>query len=546
MSEQQTGGNDFEQRLLDRLRAVVAERGAAPSGSEATVPVSARTSRRRPPRLVLAAAAALAVAAVVLVVNSGGDNTSKAFAVEPQEGGGVTIEIYSLEDAAGLERALEQAGIPAQVNWLPAGSTCRERRLTSSTVKTSLGGRTGGFDVAGPAPALTIGVMSARQYRERWRAYRRSDLSAEESRESIPNVSLDPGSFRPDQSVVISGSPNPFDGDPEGGYQAQFRVVKGPVEPCKPVAAPASSIGAIEIPQGAASDVPAEALPAAGQFLYAKTKVVELQGWEPDGPGAGSRAKPRHFTANLLGPEGDALPALVPTEKEVWTASDGKTRVREALGRVQFLSSADQERWRDAGSPPPFAYDPDEHAVRPDGSGHLVKEYASRSWRGRHVFANVPKLFRLPTEPEALRLAIERRPPGGSPSPASSRRGSVTAERLMEILSEPVTSPALRAAAFGALAELPGIGHERGVADVAGRRGDALTWVRERGFGRELIFDRRTSRVLAQAEMIFGPPSTAEYGVPAGTVFRETAYLQSGIVGSTSETAAGARNGGPG
>lgn len=537
MSRQQPPGKDFEERLLNRLKAVVAERGAADAASGAAGPASARPRRRRPLRIALGGAAALAVAAAILVVDSGGDNASEAFAVEPQEGGGVTIKIYSLEDAAGLERALEQAGIPAQVSWLPAGMTCRERRLEPSTAKTSMGGRTSGFEVAGPAPAMTIGVMSPAQYRERWRAYRRSDPSPDEARELIPNVSFDPGSFRADQTVVISGSATPHDGDPEGGYQARLQVVAGPVEPCEPVPAPANNIAAIELPPDAEdatgeSGAPVAAPPAPGQFLYTKAKVVELQGWEPDGPGAGSRAKPRYFTANLLGPEGDALPALVSTTKEVWTAPDGKTRVRETLDRVEFLSDEDQRRWEDAGSPPPFAYDPREHAVQRDDSGHLVKDFASRSWRGRHAFSNVPKLAKLPTEPEALRLAIERLPPGSSPSPAGSRRGGATGERLLEILAEPITSPALRAAAFDAMAEIPGIGLERGVADAAGRRGDALAWVRDRGFGRELIFDPRTSKVLAQAEMIFDPPSTEEYGVPAGTVFRQTAYLRSGIVDS--------------
>jgi hypothetical protein len=534
MSEQQKRGEGFEERLLSRLKAVVAERGAAEAGSEPAAPSPGGPRRRRPLRLALAGAAVLAAAAVVLIVNSGGDNTSKAFAVEPQAGGGVTIKIYSLEDAAGLERALESAGIPTQVNWLPAGTTCQERRLTPAPAKTSMGGTIGGFEVTGPAPAMTIGVMSPQQYRHLSRAHKHGDLSSD----SLPSVSLDPGSFHPDQTVVISGSPDPFDGDREGGYRAQFRVVQGPVEPCKQVPTPAHSIGSIAVAQGAGSGAPVEALPESGQFLYAKTKVVQLQGWEPGGRGAGSRTKPRHFTTNLLGPEANARPALVPTSKEVWTAPDGRTRVREALGHVDFLSSADQERWEAAGSPPPFAYDPGEHEVDRDSSGGLVKEYASRSWRGRHVFANVPKLSKLQTEPEALRLAIERTPDGRPPSPASSQRGDVTAETLMEILGEPISSPALRAAAFEALAEIPGLRLEHGVADVAGRRGDAITWDRERGFGRELIFDPRTSTVLADAEMIFGPPSTTEYGVPAGTVFRETAYLQSGIVGSTHETAA--------
>jgi hypothetical protein len=239
-----------------------------------------------------------------------------------------------------------------------------------------------------------------------------------------------------------------------------------------------------------------------------------------------------------LGPEGDALPALVPTLKEVWTAPDGTTRERETLGRVDFLSSADQERWEEAGSPPPFAYDPAEHDVDRDSSGRPLKDYASKAFRGRHEFTYLSRLAQLPTEQEALRLVVEHRRGGSSPvdpSSASSPRGGATVERLLNILGEPIASPALRAAAFSALAEIPGIGLERGVADVAGRRGDAISWVRERGFGRRYIFDPHTAKLLAQAEMILGPSSTDEYGAPAGTPYRETAYLQAGIVDSSTE-----------
>jgi len=529
-----TGGKDFEERLLGRLKAVVAQRGAAAADPGAPSPASARPRRRRPLRLALAGAAALAVAAVVLVVSSGGNSTSRAFAVEPQQGGGVTIKIYSLEDTAGLERALKHAGIPAQVSWLPAGTTCRERRLTSATVKTSMGASMSEFDMGGRGQAMTIGAMTPQQYRDRVRAVKRAvkrgALSTEEAGRSIPSISFDPGSFSGDQTVVISGSPIPYGGDPEGGYEAQLRVVEGPVEPCEPVTSPAPSIGAIKVPEGTES-TPTEPLPAAGQLLYTKTKVVQLEGWEPDGRGAGAQAKAPRFTTNLLGPAANALPAFVPTTKEVWTAADGKTRVRETLGRIEFLAAADQRRWEAAGSPPPSAYDPAGHHVGRDASGAPTKEYASRSWRGGNVFVNVPKLAALPTEAEALRLAIEGRSDAGAASAARSRRGRMTADRLLEILGEPISSPALRAAAFDALAEIPGIELEHGVTDVAGRRGDAITWNRGRGFGEEVIFDHGTSRVLAQAEMIFGPPSTGEYGVPAGTAFEETANLGSKIVG---------------
>lgn len=495
-------------------------------GSNAQDPRPGRGWSGRVPQLALGGAIALAAIAIALIFSAGGDNPSAAFAVEPQEGGGVTIKVYSLEDADGLEQALEDAGIRAQVTWLPPGEFCREPHFTPSRARLPGGGALGGGTISGPG-ALTISVGSTRSARHRL----------------LANVNLDPAAFRPDQSVVLSGSPKPFGGDPEGGFEARFDVAEGPVEPCKRISAPAGSIGSIAIPPGARGSGSTSAPPASGQLFYTRTKVVQLQGWDADGPGAGTRTEPRYFTANLLGPEANALPALVSSRNEVWTAPNGNTRERETLERVEFLSAGDQKRWEAAGSPPPFAFDPAEHEVEHDGSGRLVKEYASRSWRGSHEFANVTKLSRLPTDPEALRLAIEGRNGGGDPvdpSPVGSHTGAVTAERLMEILSEPLSSRELRAAAIAALAQIPGIEIEAGATDAAGRHGDAIVWIGDQGFGRRFIVDLRTAAVLAQAEVIFDA-SAAEYpGVPDGTVFRETAYLRSGVVESDRERPADA------
>lgn len=229
--------DNFEERLLDELKTVVAQRSAE---QEAVTggPSPTTAWRRRAPRLALGTAAMLAAAAGVLAFSSGGDNPSKAFAVEPQDGGGVTIAVYSPEDSAGLEAALAEAGINSQVNWLPAGMTCREPHFTPSTAKTSLGGTIGGMTVGGPAPAMTIGVMSAEQYREHWRAFQGGEISEDEFHSSTANLSLDPAGIRPDQTVVISGSRGPYDGDPEGGFEAQFAIAEGPVEPCDPVKIP--------------------------------------------------------------------------------------------------------------------------------------------------------------------------------------------------------------------------------------------------------------------------------------------------------------------
>ncbi|MGN6202047.1 MAG: hypothetical protein ACTHNY_06545 [Solirubrobacterales bacterium] len=502
---------------LEARRAVLVD--AVASGEPDPQPSSGWS--RRVPRLALGAAMALAVVVAVLVFRAGGDPTPAAFAVEPREGGGVRIRVYSLEDAAGLEEALRDAGIRAQVTWLRPGMTCDETRFAPSVAKLPGGGSLGGVEMGGPG-TLTISVASTQSARRNPQA----------------NINLDPAAFGPDQSVVLYGSPKPFGGDPEGGYEAHFQVAEGPVPPCKAVSAPAGSVGSIPVPPGAEAKLLDLTPPGPGQFLYTKTKVLQLQGWDADGPGAGTKADPRYFTANLLGPESNALPARVSTLKEVWMERNGTTREREALDGVEFLSAADQKRWEEAGSPPPFAYDPAEHQVKRDAAGRPLKEYASRSWRGSHEFANLPKLSRLSTEPAALRQAIENQQegsPSASAAPASSERGGATAERLLEILAEPITSSALRAAAIGALAEIPGIELQHDVVDGAGRRGDAIAWNRERGFGHQIIFDPHSFDLLSEAEVIFNAKAAEYPGVPDGTVYRETVYLGSGIVDSDHE-----------
>lgn len=239
MKENRDRDDNFEERLLDELKTVVTQRSAERELS--TEPAAPSPRRRRAPRLALGTAAVVAAAAGVLVFNSGSDNASKAFAVEPQDGGGVTIKVYSAEESAGLEGALAEAGIRSQVNWLPTGMMCREPHFTPSTAKTSLGGTIGGMTVGGPGPAMTIGVMSAEQYRDRWREFQSGEISEDEYHGSTPNLSLDPAGFRPDQTVVISGYPGPYDGDPEGGFEAKFAIAEGPVEPCDPVKVPDGS-----------------------------------------------------------------------------------------------------------------------------------------------------------------------------------------------------------------------------------------------------------------------------------------------------------------
>lgn len=357
-----------------------------------------------------------------------------------------------------------------------------------------------------------------------------------------------------------------FDGASPAPLAQRFRRRRGALAAFLAGAAAAVAIGAAVLPAGSAPRTElaaAEVLkrtaivarassaapmrpPASGQFFYLSAKVVELQGWLSDGPGTGPKESPRYFTAHIPGDPG-ARPALVPTSKQFWISRNGDAHTRESLGRIEFLSPGDQELWEEAGSPPPFSFDPAEHHVEHDAAGRPFKEFDSSQAAGIFLDTGVfADLSRLPTEPRALRLAVEY-PEGGAPTvPARAAprfrvfRNPDALERLTTILVAPTASPALRAAAFNALAEIPGIKLESGVTDVAGRRGDAIAWEVEpgSGFAHEFIFDPRTSKVLADAQVLAGEKAANEEGVPVGTVFRETAFLRSGIVDSLDETAA--------
>jgi hypothetical protein len=155
----------FEERLLAELRAVVEERAAMPAegGVErnrrhATGSLHGRApgGRRLAPRLVFGGAGVAAVAAGVLAVSSGTGDTSSAFAVEPQADGMVRVEISSLSDAQGLEKALGEAGVKADVSYLAAGMTCREPRFTPKGGGPERSKMTGGIKQAPDGTVFTI------------------------------------------------------------------------------------------------------------------------------------------------------------------------------------------------------------------------------------------------------------------------------------------------------------------------------------------------------------------------------------------------------
>lgn len=170
MNQDQNHKSSFEDRLLAKLRATVATRRAA-SELETEAP-SGAPAWRRAPRLALAAAAVTAVAAAALIVSAGGDDTSAAYAVNPHGDGTVGVEIRSLSNPGGLEEALDEAGVPAKVDYeeegqikpvpagesvpasetVPASEVCTAPEATSSDGAGPVTGTTGSVE----ATRLTI------------------------------------------------------------------------------------------------------------------------------------------------------------------------------------------------------------------------------------------------------------------------------------------------------------------------------------------------------------------------------------------------------
>ncbi len=212
MNEGQNRDN-FEERLLAQLRVVVRERSELPAFQ---APASATATDGRSwglgPRLALGGAGVAAVAAAVLVISSGTGDTPSAFAVEPQSGGDVRVEISSLSEAKQLETALDQAGVSSKIEYLEAGKACEEGR----------------FAQAKPTPGNRIDVrIEIRQT------------------SSGTTFTVNRNAVGPGQTLVVTASPT-AEGTP-GPVGAQ--IAEGAIGPCVPVAASPTS----EPPSGGAS-----------------------------------------------------------------------------------------------------------------------------------------------------------------------------------------------------------------------------------------------------------------------------------------------------
>lgn len=273
-----------------------------------------------------------------------------------------------------------------------------------------------------------------------------------------------------------------------------------------------------------------------GQYVFTRTKELTLTGWYP-----GSYEVPGGRATRAGG-----FTALVPSESEWWVTPEGGDRLRTTLGPLQFLSSAERSRWEAAGSPLPSNFEPSRQEELQRAAG----DSGSRMLEMRPGVLDVetpggggepyPDLSGVPTDPRALRLAIQNHQvPAISDEPGEPLGGQETIEDLGWLLSRPYAPPALRAAAFDALAEVSGAEFDREATDLAGRSGYAVGYDRGHGLGLrdEFIIDPATSRLLGERTVLVDPTrDPVEWkGFEAGFTIRDVAYLQAAVVDSTRE-----------
>jgi hypothetical protein len=312
-----------------------------------------------------------------------------------------------------------------------------------------------------------------------------------------------------------------------------------------PTAQPASAAEILHeaASAAAAADAPTTLIPGPGQYLYRKEERLNVAGWISPVPGPAAD-QPTMTSGGTLG-NPNAYNAVVPTTVEMWTATDGGGRVREELGTLRFWSPAEEARWQDARSPLPPPFNP-EYQQRYKAAFRNATEMSAGvvdySLEGFGNSFHFPDTSKLPTEPEALRHAVEANSIEVTGfnlmyPKAEHLDSDQTTEELLNILFEGTPSPALQAAIFNALAELPGI-EVTAATDSLGRRGDAITLPGEDGARREYIFDAETATLLASRGVLAEPAASRNYkALPAGTTIGERDFIEAGVVDSTGETA---------
>ena len=194
--------DSFESKLLTALREHV-DAGASAYPTLASHPMPHHRPRRR--RLVLAMG--VVAAAVGGVMFLPGIGNTPAYSVQEGNAGKIEVQVNRFEDAAGLEAALAEHGVNAQITYVPDGGQCTPGRYEPI-----------------PRKGITL-TMGSNLFR----------------------ITLDPGTARDDEILVVDASilRLPDGIDPKTGFEqtdgsrviVQAELAHAPVPACVPVPA---------------------------------------------------------------------------------------------------------------------------------------------------------------------------------------------------------------------------------------------------------------------------------------------------------------------
>lgn len=212
---------------------------------------------------------------------------------------------------------------------------------------------------------------------------------------------------------------------------------------------------------------------------------------------------------------------------EEWIAKDGSGRRHRIVAPVEFAAPKDREAWEAAGRPD----------FQPDAwTGHTEDETLRPGSESNRIWES--EISEIPTDSAAMSewlLDQVTRSHNGF-SPAVRSLGLVS-----DILNDPLATPELRAALYEAEGHVPGIEYFGKAIDAIGRPGVAIG-AESANSGAptryELIFDPRTSQVLATEETWLEPPSAFSY-MKTPVLSSAKVFIESGGVRSPGERPAG-------
>ncbi|MEV6305705.1 CU044_5270 family protein [Actinoplanes sp. NPDC051861] len=266
-------------------------------------------------------------------------------------------------------------------------------------------------------------------------------------------------------------------------------------------------------------------------------------------PGEGAFWTATVEEGNLLqvGEPGNRYAIMGTTTETRWTpAAAGHPVMDMRWAGAEPASAADRAAWKRAGSPASWPRDPlpgcpvdpdDAYTVAPAGTSRVMPADAqSGVFDVLGVSLTAEQIRGLPSDPAELKTwltgVIEKQ---NLPRGTGVQLGESLFDGVLNLLFDTPVTPQVRAAAYRVLAGVPGVESQNAVTDATGRRGAAVSVVRNDTVEEQradpsgpyrlsLIFDPDSGRTLAQENRALAPADYMAW-VPKDALFGYRALM---------------------